>query len=76
MLDATFFRKMNFNYFRLQLNEFVRKKRNDDNCFPKPSNERIFDEIKNNNTELNEFNDDNLLICCSTVSKFFPENKW
>ena len=30
MFDATFFRKMNFNYFKSQFDELAKKKKNDD----------------------------------------------
>lgn len=73
MLDAAFFRKMNPNYTRPQPHELVRKKMNNDgffDAFSESSSEGNLDQIKGNGMEPTKLEENDLLICCPTVTGF------
>jgi len=73
MLDAVFSWKMNRNYTRSQPYELVRKKMDNDgffDAFSKSSSERTFDQIKGNGVEPTKLEENDLLICCPTVTGF------
>jgi len=69
---------MNRNYIRSQPYELVRKKMDNDeffDAFSKSSSERTLDQIKGNGVEPIKLEENDLLICCSTVTGFGLEDK-